>query len=65
MVVSPNAVGGTVVLRVSALFDPELGVHPAKCRRAALACNTAFQADPDMSRAWGKLGAAKFDPRIA
>lgn len=53
------------VLRVYRLFDPAQSVHQAKCRRAALVNDAAFQADPDLSRALGMLGAAKFDQMIA
>jgi len=53
------------VLRVYRLFDPAQSVHQAKCRRAALVNDAAFQADPDLSRALGMLGAAKFDKMIA
>ncbi len=52
------------VLRVYRLFDPAQSVHQAKCRRAALVNDAAFQADPDLSRALGMLGAAKFDKMI-
>jgi Transposase len=52
-------------LRVYRLFDPQQSVHQARCRRAALVRDRAYQADADLARALAMLSAAKFEKMIA
>lgn len=53
------------VVRVYQLFDPEQSPHQAQCRRAVLAMDPAYQADPDLQRAVAMLSADKFAKMIA
>jgi transposase len=53
------------VLTVYRLFDPDQSPHQARCRRAALAKNSAFLADADLSQALALLTPDKFDKMIA
>jgi len=53
------------VLKVYRLFDPEQSPHQARCRRAALATDPEFLADPALARALAMLSPEKFDKLIA
>lgn len=53
------------VVEVYQLFDPEQSPHQARCRRAALAQKTEYQAFPDLVRALALLDPKKFTKLIA
>jgi Transposase len=53
------------VLKVYGLFDPDLTRHQARCRRAALATNQTYLADPHLAEAIAILDSNKFDKMIA
>jgi hypothetical protein len=53
------------VLQIYRVFDPEQSPHQAACRRAALAKDAEYLADPDLARALAMLGPEKFDKMMA
>lgn len=53
------------VLQVYRMFDPERTPHQARCHRAALVKNAAFQADEDLARALAMLPLDKFRKMVA
>jgi hypothetical protein len=46
-------------------FDPEQSPHQAQRRRAALAKDPEFTADPDLAQALAMFGPEKFEKMIA
>ena len=53
------------VLQIHRLFDPDQSPHQARCRRAALANDAGYRADPDLARALAMLSPEKFDKMMA